>query len=195
MAENLIQRWLDHGDERAAEALYQAHYRRIYRLAYALLGNAQDAEEVMQGTMIHALTHTKSYDPERLSFTSWLHTIAISRCRDRQRAQGDVQASSDGRSKVGNQSVREVSDRVGGAAPRLNRDVSDGFWQAFDQLNPQLREAVVLRYWSGHTYQEMAQILRCPVTTAQSRVRWAYEQLRGLLGPTAGGALMGGNVR
>jgi RNA polymerase sigma-70 factor (ECF subfamily) len=194
MPENLIQRWLDKADERAAEALYQAHHRRIYRLAYALLGNASDAEEVMQGTLIHALTHTKSYDPERVSFTSWLHTIAISRCRERQRGQGEFPASSDGR-KVGNEPAREPSDGVSGAALQKNQDASDGFWQAFDQLNPQLREAVVLRYWSGHTYQEMAEILRCPVTTAQSRVRWAYEQLRELVGPTDGGALMGGNLR
>ncbi len=194
MPENLIQRWLEKGDERAAEALYQAHHRRIYRLAYALLGNAKDAEEVMQGTLIHALTRTKSYDPERLSFTSWLHTIAISRCRERQRGQAELQASSDGR-KAGNEPAREPSDGVSGATLREGRDTSDVFWQALDQLNPQLREAVVLRYWSGHTYEEMGEILRCPVTTAQSRVRWAYEQLRGQLGSMDEEALTGGNVR
>jgi DNA-directed RNA polymerase specialized sigma24 family protein len=46
-----------------------------------------------------------------------------------------------------------------------------------------------LRYWSGHTYQEMAEILRCPVPTAQSRVRLAYEQLRKLMYPADARAL------
>jgi RNA polymerase sigma-70 factor (ECF subfamily) len=68
-------------------------------------------------------------------------------------------------------------------------------WQALDRLSPKLREAVVLRYWGGHTYQEMAQILSCPLSTAQSRVRLAYEQLRRLLAPAAVPALGGENLR
>jgi len=46
-----------------------------------------------------------------------------------------------------------------------------------------LREAILLRYWAGHTYQEMADILGCPLRTAQSRVRLAYKQLRVVLAP------------
>jgi RNA polymerase sigma-70 factor (ECF subfamily) len=49
------------------------------------------------------------------------------------------------------------------------------------QLKPQLREAIILRYWSGQTYREMAEILGCPLPTAQSRVRLAYNHLRNLL--------------
>jgi DNA-directed RNA polymerase specialized sigma24 family protein len=50
-------------------------------------------------------------------------------------------------------------------------------------LSPQLREAILLRYWAGHTYQEMADILGCPLRTAQSRVRLAYQRLRVSLDP------------
>ena len=42
----------------------------------------------------------------------------------------------------------------------------------------------MLRYWAGHTYREMADILGCPLPTAQSRVRLAYKQLRKILAPT-----------
>lgn len=56
-------------------------------------------------------------------------------------------------------------------------------WQAVQNLTPQLREAILLRYWGDHTYQEMAAILDCPLRTAQSRVRLAYQQLRGFLAP------------
>ena len=42
---------------------------------------------------------------------------------------------------------------------------------------------MLLRYWAGHTYQEMADILNCPLRTAQSRVRLAYKQLRATLAP------------
>ena len=60
MSEHLIQRWLQHGDEEAAEALYQAYHTRVYRLAYALLGNADEAEEVMQDVMVYALNRSGS---------------------------------------------------------------------------------------------------------------------------------------
>jgi RNA polymerase sigma-70 factor (ECF subfamily) len=54
---------------------------------------------------------------------------------------------------------------------------------AVQDLTPMLREAVLLRYWAGHTYREMAEILGCPVPTAQSRVRLAYQRLRDSLDP------------
>jgi RNA polymerase sigma-70 factor (ECF subfamily) len=58
-------------------------------------------------------------------------------------------------------------------------------WQALGQINPQLREAIVLRYWADHTYTELAHILRCPLPTAQSRVRLGYEQMTKLLASAA----------
>lgn len=80
----LIQDW-QAGEEEAAEALYNAHRSDVYRLAYALLGNAEDAEEVAQDALTYALVNIRHYAPERASFATWLHTITVSRCRDRQR--------------------------------------------------------------------------------------------------------------
>ena len=75
MSDQLIQRWQKNGDEQAAEGLYRAHCERVYRLAYALLGDGDDAEEVMQDSLVYALTRINLYDPQRASFTTWLHTI------------------------------------------------------------------------------------------------------------------------
>jgi RNA polymerase sigma-70 factor (ECF subfamily) len=160
MSEDLIQAWLKDSDEKAAEALYQAHRSRVYRLAYALLGSADEAELVMQETMVYALGNIQLYDPQRASFDAWLHMLTVGRTRDRElgifvRAQADTPSSHASKSQV---------------------------WQALDQISPQLREALVLRYWGGHTYAEIAQILRCPLPTAQSRVRLGYEQVTKLLG-------------
>jgi RNA polymerase sigma-70 factor (ECF subfamily) len=170
MSEHLVQPWQKNGDEQAAEALYQAHHRRIYRLAHALLGEADGAEQVMQETMIYALTNIHLFDSQRTSFPAWLHTITVGRCRERQR-----------RDPAGS----------GPEATFAFQEHQKGIRQALKQLSPQLREAVVLRYWSGHTYEEIAQILRCPLPTAHSRVRLAYEQLHKLLN-AEGKPVMGG---
>lgn len=188
MSEQLIQRWRDAGDEGAAEALYQAHHKRVYRLAFALLGNAADAEEVMQDTMVYALTRIKQYDPQRAAFTTWLHTITVSRCRDRARRKRPFGAGVGGHQAL-------VDSASGPERMTIARENRQELLQALDQLSPKLREAIVLRYWSGHTYQEMAHILHCPLPTAQSRVRVAYEQLRKLLAPTGVPALGGENLR
>lgn len=192
MSDQLIQRWLNHGDERAAEALYDMHHARIYRLAYALLGDAQDAEEVMQDTMVYALTRTDLYDARKAAFTTWLHTITVSRCRDRKRRKRlpriPLTSGPDGNSQV-------ADGTRGPEATAILHENRTELWQALQELSPKLREAVVLRYWSGHTYHEIAQILHCPLPTAQSRVRLAYEQLRKLLWPTGVPALGGENLR
>jgi RNA polymerase sigma-70 factor (ECF subfamily) len=192
MSEHLIQRWLTSGDESAAEALYRAHHVRVYRLAYALLGDRDEAEEVMQDVMVYALTHLDRYDPQRAALTTWLHAITVSRCRDRGRRRRLPSVS------LGNWLGNDDEPAATAAGPErtaIAQEDRHELWQALDQLSPKLREAIVLRYWGGQTYQEMAQILSCPLPTAQSRVRLAFERLRELLSPAGVPALGGEHLR
>ena len=92
----LIERWQG-GDQRAAEVLYNHHRNQTFRLAYGLLGNQADAEEAAQDALTYALTNIRRYDSQRAGFGTWLHTITVSRCRDRQRAQRRRLASSSSR--------------------------------------------------------------------------------------------------
>jgi RNA polymerase sigma-70 factor (ECF subfamily) len=192
MTEQLILRWLNDGDERAAQALYLTHHEQVYRLAYALLGVLDDAEEVMQNTMVHALTRTNHYDPQRVSFRTWLHAITVSRCRDQMRRKNPGKVSLERATKS---RAHTTGPSFGLESRAINHENHQGLWQALDQLNPNLREAIVLRYWCGHTYQEIAKITRCPLSTAQSRVRAAYEQLRKVLAPAGIPASGGENLR
>ena len=167
-------------DTHAAEAIYNLYRDSIYRLAYGLLGEPADAEEVTQDALAYALIHIKRYDPRRASFVTWLHTITLSRCRDKRR-----------RRRLSSVPLftwlESGDDRIDpSSAPEdlANRtDVRSEVWRAVQTLSSPLREAVLLRYWAGHTYREMASILGCPIPTAQSRVRLAYERLRTQLTP------------
>jgi len=176
----LIEHW-QHGDDHAVESLYNYYREPTFRLAYGLLGNPADAEEAAQDALIYALTQIGRFNPERASFSTWLHTITISRCRDRQR-----------RKQLPSFSLTRWLYRGGDApnpAPTPERQATQAethseVWAAVQALKPELREAILLRYWAGHTYHEMADILGCPLRTAQSRVRLAYKQLRAALAPT-----------
>jgi RNA polymerase sigma-70 factor (ECF subfamily) len=174
-----IARW-QAGDERAAEALYDHHRERTFRLAYGLLGDRADAEEASQDALAYALSNIDRFDPQRASFSTWLHTITVSRCRDlyrRQRLRRLPLAGLFGQRK-------EAADPGAGQEQRLVRaETHNEVWKAVQSLSPRLREAVLLRFWAGHTYREMGDVLGCPISTAQSRVRLAFDQLRVILSP------------
>ncbi len=172
--DNLIQRWQAH-DERAAEALYNQFREQIYRLAYGLLGNVADAEEAAQDALSYALMNIRRFDPLRSSFTTWLHTITVSRCRNRYRRKHFASVPIFNWLETG----RDIADSA--PSPERcasGRETRSQVWMAVQALKPSLREVILLRYWAGHTYREIADIVGCPVPTAQSRVRLAFDQLR-----------------
>ena len=175
----LVQCW-QAGDERAAEALYDQHRGLVFSLARALLDDPADAEEVMQEVLTYALTHIERYDAERARFTTWLHIITVSRCRNRlhhrlKRVPLMTWLHDDER----------ASSTPGPEHQAQRQSLTDEVWAAIQSLSQPLREAVVLRYWADYTYHEIAVILGCSLGTAQSRVRLAHERLRALLDPGA----------
>jgi RNA polymerase sigma-70 factor (ECF subfamily) len=183
----LIIRW-QAGDELAAEALYDCHHTPALRLAYGLLGDPTDAEEAAHDALVYILTHIDRYDPQRGNLSAWLHTVTVSRCRDRLRRRRLLQLPLVAWLRHGS----DVAD-PGLTQERLviQAETRDEIWQAIQNLAPRLREAIVLRYWAEHTYREIAQILGCPVPTAQSRVRLAYQRLRAALAPDSLAELSG----
>lgn len=69
------------GDERAFEALVGRHKVALYRLARHYVGDADDADDIVQASFVSAWGALKRYDPTR-GFAAWLRTIALNKCRD-----------------------------------------------------------------------------------------------------------------
>jgi len=169
----LIERWRA-ADERAAEAIYYQHQERTFRLAYALLGNAEDAEEAAQDALTYALLNIHKFDERRSKFTTWLHMITISRSRDcfRKRRLPTFSLIAWLRNRQ-----NPPDPRPGPEHQFEKTEVRNTVWTAVQNLNPLLREVIILRHWGGHTYKEIAEIVGCPMKTAQSRVRLAHQKL------------------
>ncbi|MFQ5616849.1 MAG: RNA polymerase sigma factor [Anaerolineales bacterium] len=178
--ETLIERWRT-GDERAAESLYNLHQGRTFRLAYAVRGDADDAEEAAQDALTYALLNIHHYEPRRSKFTTWLHMITVSRCRDvlRKRRLPTLSLSA----WLGQGRDRPTLE-PGPERQAMQAEMRGAVWRAVQELSPILREAIVLRHWGGHTYREIAEIVGCPMKTAQSRVRLAYQRLKKALTET-----------
>jgi RNA polymerase sigma-70 factor (ECF subfamily) len=168
------------GDEGAMAALYTRHAPGLYRLAYGLLQNREDAEEVVQDALAYALSRLERYDPRRAAFRTWLHTITVSRCRNKRRRRW-LPSVRLGDWLGGGNDLPDDPGRGPEAALLANEQASQ-VWEALGRLNPDVREVVILRYWGGYTFPEIARMVGCPTSTAQSRLRLAHGQLQRHLG-------------
>jgi RNA polymerase sigma-70 factor (ECF subfamily) len=168
------------GDEAAQRVLYETFYAAAFRLAYLLLRDGNDAEEVVQDGFVYVFRNLQRYDPERGSFWTWLRIVLVSRCRNKRRRQ----------------QLRLVSLEMldaAGAAPAVLEPASDpasalemrgtrlAVWEALQRVSPGARDALVLRYYEGLPYAEIATILGCSADAARARVAHGKAQLRRLL--------------
>ena len=158
--DGLIQRWQAH-DERAAEALFEQFRDQVYRLAYGLLNDQSAAEEVAQDALNYALTHIQRYDSSRASFSTWLHTITVSRCRNRYRRRGLINVPLFSWLESG----QDVIDPALGPERRVScNETRHQVWQAVQYPHPVLaqpvapdkRQARVIRLLKFHIRSEAA---------------------------------------
>jgi len=167
------------GDLCAARELFEEYRLRTFRLALGLLGDADDAEEVAQDALTYALLNIYRYNPELSGFGTWLHTITVSRARDKRRRKMLPSVSLAHWLGMGNQ----LCDHAPGPeAHALRHEMEGGLLAAISKLSPKLREAIVLRFYADCTYKEMGEIMGCSLNTARSRLRLALEKLRVSLG-------------
>jgi RNA polymerase sigma-70 factor (ECF subfamily) len=162
------------GDPQAFVALVERYEKPVYNVALRMLRNREDARDVAQTTFLKAYQSLSSYDSQ-FRFYSWIYRIAINESlnalRSRRREAGPVDewhASSD----PGPDEVLE--------AEREWRELLD----AVESLKPDYRAVVVLKYFAGQSYQDMAVTLEIDEKTVKSRLFTARQLLKDrLVGP------------
>lgn len=170
------------GDQAAYAALYERYAAGLYRLAYSILLDVQDAEDVLQEAFIYAFRNLDHFDPARGEFRTWLYMITVSRCRNMRRRKLLPTVDLSNLLALGQEPLGPHRETPEAALARSQ--VRDALGRALAALSPRLREAVALRYGQGLTFREMAEVLDCPPKTAESRIRLAHEALSRALGPS-----------
>jgi RNA polymerase sigma-70 factor (ECF subfamily) len=167
------------GDGAAQRMLYERHYAAAFRLAYLLLQDVCDAEEVVQDAFVYVLRNLRRYDAARGSFWAWLRVVLVSRCRNKRRRKHvpvislDVLAA-DGLVPADTDPTRDPVDQL-----ELQR-TQKVMWRALQQVSPNARDALILRYYEGLPYAEIAEALGCSPDAARARVAHGKVQLRRL---------------
>ena len=168
------------GDEGSRKAIYHAYHGSASRLAYLMLRDAMDAEEVVQDAFVYAFRNLDRYDPKRGSFWTWLRVILVSRCRNKRRRKRLPRVSLEVLSGIGQAPAdTEPSNDPAGALERWDRRRE--VYDALEEVSPGARDALILRYYEGMAYAEIAEVLRCSNDAARSRVTHGKSQLRHLL--------------
>jgi RNA polymerase sigma-70 factor (ECF subfamily) len=168
------------GNETAQRALYEAHYVGAFRLAYLLLQDTYDAEEVVQDAFVYIFRSLNRYDPERGSFWAWLRVALVSRCRNKRRRKQLSTVSLETLAAAGQTPAdpEPASDPVGMLELR---GTQRAMWQVLQQISPGARDALVLRYYEELPYSEIAELLGCSPDAARARVAHGKVQLKRLL--------------
>jgi RNA polymerase sigma factor (sigma-70 family) len=153
------------------EEVVREHSARVYRLAYRLSGNQQDAEDLTQETFVRVFRSLAEYTPG--TFEGWLHRITtnlfLDLVRRRQRIRFDALPEDTERLAGRERSPEQVYTDL-----HLDPDVQD----ALDALPPDFRAAVVLCDIEGLSYEEIAATLGIKLGTVRSRIHRGRLQLR-----------------
>ena len=165
------------GDQTSQRKIYEAYFPAASRLAYLLLRDGMDAEEVVQDAFVYAFGNLERFDPARGSFWTWLRVILVSRCRNKRRRKRIARVSLEVLESLG-QTPRDP-ERSSDPANALDRwDTRREVYKALESVSPGARDALVLRYYEGLAYREIAEILGCSSDAARSRVAHAKVQLK-----------------
>jgi RNA polymerase sigma factor (sigma-70 family) len=160
--------------EAGFEPLVRAYGQRLFAFAYAMSGNAADAEEVAQDAFVRAHRALQRYEPERvreLSLSAWLHRIALNVLRNRLRGRRLRVVPLEGELSVSDSAPGPERQALSRAEVReLARQVS--------RLPEPHRAAVVLRCVQGLSYAEAASLLGQPEGTVKSNVHRGLATLR-----------------
>ena len=156
------------GDERAFHELVDRHSAWLFRLAFLLVGNEADAEDVVQETLLGAFRHLRRFRGDA-SVKTWLTRILTRQAAMRHR--------SGSRSRT--VALQEAAGDAGAQAERagLRLDVRD----VLAALAPEHKEVVVLREFEGMSYAEIAEALDVPRGTVESRLFRARQHLKEML--------------
>ncbi len=175
-AEELLRR-VAAGDETAFAALYDVIAGPVLGLVTRVLRNHAQAEEVAQEVLVEVWRKAARYVPDRGSALSWVLTIAHRRAVDRVRSH---QAVLDREEKAGRMDVRRPFDEV--TESTLATLDQQRVRQCLAQLTDLQRESIVLAYYTGYTYPEVAEVLKVAPGTVKTRIRDGLIRLRDCLG-------------
>ena len=177
------------GDSDAFRVLVERHSRSLFRLAFRMTGNEQDAEVVVQESFLRAYRQLAKFD-DRASFGTWLYRIAtncsLDLVRSKKRRSDHLAQPADPEMEdpvVSLPSTDPTPERVA-----LSSEIRGRVADAMNDLSATERTAFVLRHFEGMCIEEVSRVLECQPGAAKHSVFRAVQKLRRALEPVVSAA-------
>jgi RNA polymerase sigma-70 factor (ECF subfamily) len=167
------------GDQRAFAELVELYKDKIFHLAYRMLNNRHEAEDVVQDTFLRVYKNLERYD-ENQKFSTWIYRIGTNLCIDRLRKRKptySLDAEMNDQEGIDGYAMIPSEDRTPETEYMLS-ETQQMIRQAIDSLPAKYKTVMVLRYMQELSLQEISDVLDMPVTTIKTRVHRGREFLR-----------------
>jgi RNA polymerase sigma-70 factor (ECF subfamily) len=174
--EELVARSIS-GDVESFNQLVLRWERPIYALAYRVIGREEEARDVVQETFLRAFRGIKNFRGQA-KFSSWVYRIALNLCRDwiRRERRAPIQAAPEGIDLVELAAEQGPVESIETLVAR--NDMSAAVAEAMALLPDEQRTAIVLKEYHGMTFQEIADLQGCPLSTVKTRLYQGLTVLR-----------------
>jgi RNA polymerase sigma-70 factor (ECF subfamily) len=174
--EELVARSIE-GDQDSFNQLIVRWERPIYGLAYRVIGREEDARDVVQETFLRAFRALPGFKGQA-KFSSWLYRIALNLCRDwiRRQKRTPVVAAPEGVDIIELAAEQGPVESIETLVVR--KQLSETVAEAMQHLPEEQRTAIILKEYHGLTFQEIADLQGCPLSTVKTRLYQGLSVLR-----------------
>jgi RNA polymerase sigma-70 factor (ECF subfamily) len=166
------------GDTGSFDQLILRWERPIYALAYRQIGREEDARDIVQDAFLRAFRALPGFKGEA-KFSSWLYRITLNLCRDfmRRARRAPFAPTPEGRDVEDMASAeRSTAESIEDVLTR--QDLSRHVARAMGTLPEEQRSAILLKEYHGLTFQEIAELQGCPLSTVKTRLYQGLTMLR-----------------
>lgn len=177
------------GDREAFRQLFELHKDRVWSVALHFIGEESAARDITQQVFLKLFTVINQFRGQS-GFSTWLYRLTVNACLDEQRRRrrflsldffktGDFFRTGDdsGEANAMEQLPKQLEQSPAQENRHAQLELSAAVKSAIRELKPKLRIAILLKYFEGLSYEEMARVLGCSAGTVASRLNRGHKEL------------------
>jgi len=171
------------GDVAAFEQLIEGYQRKIFNIALRIVGNYDDAGDLAQEVLIRIYKSIRNFK-EQSSFSTWVYRITTNVCLDEIRKRKNrkvISLDEELKFDDGEMSRQIASDDPLPEDTAERSELREIVNNAINSLSEEHRVVIILRDIQGFSYEEIAEMVKCPEGTIKSRINRARQALRNIL--------------
>ncbi len=167
----------------AFESLVKKYDRHVVQVAYSMVNNTQDAEDIYQEVLVRVYKNLHRF-AFKSEFSTWLYRVVVNYCINFQKKRRRLKAYSidnEFQNGVENWKKSVQSEEQNPEQSFLNLELSREIEKALQQLSPKQKTVFILRHYHGHKLKEIAEIIKCSEGTVKNYLFRATQKMQRFL--------------